>query len=177
MPQQAREVIKTVWLKKVIGWIKSDSPELKGRDRFLESSLKDAVSRLTKRLGEDMSMWQYGQENYHHVYLRHPLSDFLSDSLRNQLDCGPMPRGGNGFTVGSTSNTSNQSSGATFRMVVDLSDWEKTMFSNGPGQSGNPNSPYYKNLFSMWANDQFFIVPFSKSKIQENAREKTILIP
>ena len=177
VPENARGVITTVWLKKVIGWIKEDKPELNGRDQFLISCLQDALYQLRQKLGNDMNQWQYGQEDYHHALIKHPLSNVLGDSLRKIFECGPLPRGGNGFTPGATSTNDNQSSGATFRMVVDVGDWDKTLFSNAPGQSGDINSPFYNNLFSLWAEDKFFPVYFSKAKIKGSARETLKLNP
>jgi penicillin amidase len=60
---------------------------------------------------------------------------------------------------------------------VDVSDWEKTMFTNTPGQSGNPESQYYKNLFTAWANDKHFPVYFNREKVEMNTREKIWLVP
>jgi penicillin amidase len=76
-----------------------------------------------------------------------------------------------------TTNGDNQLSGATFRMVVDVADWDKAMFTNAPGQSGDPQSPFYKNLFSAWANDQYFPVYFSREKVEKAVAERSILKP
>ena len=67
--------------------------------------------------------------------------------------------------------------GASFRMVVDTKDWDRTMFTNTPGQSGDPDSPFYKNLFELWANDKHFPVYFSKPLIEKIAAEKLLFQP
>jgi penicillin amidase len=46
---------------------------------------------------------------------------------------------------------------------------------NTPGQSGNPDSPYYRNLFETWANDQYFPAYYSKEKIKSVTKEWIIL--
>lgn len=175
VPEQGREVIKSVSLKKVISWVKVDRPELQGRNQFLLACLEEAVENLKKKLGTDVSKWHYGQPAYHHVLIKHPLSNAVNDSLRSILECGPLARGGSSSTPGVTSNNDNQSHGATFRMVADLTDWDKTLFTNAPGQSGNPESPYYKNLFERWANDQHVPVYFSRDKIERASKEKWVL--
>ena len=48
-------------------------------------------------------------------------------NVRLRLDVGPAPRGGDGNTVGATGGADNQTSGASFRIVVDVGDWEKTL--------------------------------------------------
>lgn len=175
VPERGRDVIKSVSLKKVISWVKADRPELKGRNQFLLVCLEEAAESLRKKLGTDVSKWNYGQPAYHHVLIKHPLSNAVNDSLRAILECGPLARGGSSSTPGVTSNNDNQSHGATFRMVADLTDWDKTLFTNAPGQSGNPESPYYKNLFERWANDQHVPVYFSRDKIERASKEKWVL--
>lgn len=175
VPEKGRAVIKTVSLKSTIRWIKTRKQ--KERDSFFLASLEEAIQNLHKKLGDDLNQWQYGQAAYHHVLIKHPLSNAVNDSLRNVLECGPLPRGGSGSTPGVTSNTDNQTHGATFRIVADVTDWDNTWFTNAPGQSGNPESSFYKNLFERWANDQHFPVYFSREKIDKSVKEKTVLKP
>jgi penicillin amidase len=93
------------------------------------------------------------------------------------LDLGPMPRGGNSYTPGSTGGNNNQSSGASFRMIVNTGDWDAAIGTNGPGQSGDPDSPFYSNLFEPWAKDQYFPVYYSRNKIDSVAVSSYILKP
>jgi penicillin G amidase len=175
VPEKGREVIKTVSIKSTIRWIKT--LHQKERDSFVLACLQEAIHNLHKKLGDDLNQWQYGQPAYHHVLIKHPLSNAVNDSLRNVLECGPLPRSGSGSTPGVTSNTDNQTHGATFRIVADVSDWDNTWFTNAPGQSGNPESSFYNNLFERWATDQHFPVFFSREKINKSVKEKTILKP
>jgi penicillin G amidase len=175
VPEKGREIIKTVSLKSTLQWIKTRNQ--KELDLFFLASFEGAVQNLHKKLGDDLTQWQYGQPSYHHVLIKHPLSNAVNDSLRRVLECGPLPRGGSGSTPGVTSNTDNQTHGATFRIVADVTDWDNTWFTNAPGQSGNPESSFYKNLFEGWANDQHFPVYFSREKIDKSMKERTVLKP
>ncbi|MCW5910302.1 MAG: penicillin acylase family protein [Cyclobacteriaceae bacterium] len=177
VPEKARTVLKSVSSKKLILWIKANRPELGGHDRFLLTSLTEAVEALKKKLGDDDSKWQYGQTANHHVLIKHLLSNAVNDSIRKLLECGPLPRGGSASTPGVTGNGDNQSHGATFRMVADVTDWDKTLFTNAPGQSGDPASPFYRNLFEGWATDKHFTVYFSREKIEQVTAQKTRLLP
>jgi penicillin amidase len=176
---EVRNWISYIPLSKIIQWIlKADfvfENSQKNRDRFLIATLEDAILALGKKLGDDQSKWQYGKN--HFALIKHTLSNAVSDSLRNKLDAGPWPRGGYGATVGMTTNSENQQFGASFRMMADVSDWEKTVFTNTPGQSGDPSSHFYKNLFGAWAKDQHFTVYFSREMILQHSHEKTELIP
>src|SRR5690606_10339316 len=116
------------------------------------------VAYLEDLLSDDMNKWQYGQEKFKHTYMAHPLGNLVKDDVKARLDMGPLPRGGNGYTPGSTGGNNRQSSGASFRMIVNTGNWDAAVGTNGPGQSGNPDSPFYNNLFEPWAKDQFFPV-------------------
>jgi penicillin amidase len=149
----------------------------KGKDEFLGNAFIQAVEKLTVSLGDDMNNWQYGQEKYKHVYIQHQLSNAVSDIWKEKLDVGPVARGGNGYTPGSTGNNNNQTSGASFRIIVDTGDWDSAIGTNTPGQSGDPDSPFYQNLFDTWANDEYFPLYYTRGKIETALAEKVILRP
>lgn len=164
-------------LKRIIDWV--ENPELVYSEnaegqmtRFLLECFEKAVANLESRLGSDVNTWKYGQPDYKHITIQHALG--FADS---SLNLGPLPRGGNGYTPGSTGNNLDQSSGATFRMVVDVGNWDAAKGTNAPGQSGNPDSPFYDNLFKSWAEDEFFPVYYSKEKIEGAAATKQVLMP
>ncbi len=150
---------------------------LEGKDAVLIKSMEQGIEDLEERLGSDMSLWQYGQENFHHITLRHMLSKALSDDLRERFDIGPFPRGGSGYTVNMTGSGYNQSSGASFRIIADCSDWNNTVGTNCPGQSGNPESLHYKDLFEPWGKGQYFPVYFSRKKVKSAAESILQLDP
>jgi penicillin amidase len=177
VPANAKPLYTYLNVSKMLEWITTRRPELGNIDAFMMKSLEGAVADLTKKLGSDMNKWQYGQSSYHHVLIKHPLSNAVDEATRKKLEVGPLPRGGYGSTPGMTGNSDNQTSGASFRIVVDTKDWDLSMFTNTPGQSGNPDSPFYRNLFPLWANDQHFPVYFTKEKIKKYAAETITLNP
>jgi penicillin amidase len=140
---------------------------MRARDELLVAALTAAVGDLEQRLGRDMAGWRYGAPENHHAYLRHPLGTAVDARTRDLLEVGPMARGGYGSTVNQTGNGANQTSGASFRIIVDTSDWDRTVGMNTPGQSGDTRSPFYQNLFERWANDEFFPAFYSREKIEE----------
>ena len=150
---------------------------IQGRDEFLLQTLSQGIQNLKQKLGPEFKDWVYGQEDYKHALIRHPLSPALNEELRDRLNVGPAPRGGNGFTLGNTGSGDNQTSGASFRIFVDTRDWDNTLGMNTPGQVGDPDSPLYDNLFELWANDKVFPVFYSREKIESVLFEKLDLIP
>ncbi len=165
---------------KIIEWLilpdgRFGAQPIKARDELLLKSMKETIYNLEKKLGKDMNAWQYGQLNYKHVLIKHPLSNAVKEELRKMLDVGPAPRGGYGHTVNNTGGRDNQTHGASFRIIVDTGDWDRTLGINTPGQSGDPQNPHYKDLFEIWANDQYFPVFYSRRKI-ESVREGTFML-
>ncbi len=148
-----------------------------GRDAFLLDSLAQAVDTLTGKLGVDMEDWIYGQENYKHALIRHPLAPAVNEEMRERLNVGPLPRGGNSYTLGNTGSGDNQTSGASFRIFIDTRDWDNTLGMNTPGQVGDPDSPLYDNLFELWANDRVFPAFYSRDKIETVLYETLVLQP
>ena len=182
VPPHAQSLFKFIPVTRVIEWIVTVRPEfgsdpLAARNQFLIDALDGAIADLSKKLGPDIKKWQYGQASYHHVLIKHPLSNAVDETTRRRLEVGPLPRGGYGSTPGMTGGSDNQTSGASFRIVVDTKDWDTSMFTNAPGQSGNPDSPFYRNLFPIWANDQHFPVYFSREKVEMSAAEKETFVP
>ena len=146
------------------------------RDALLIRSLEEAVDNLVNRLGPDMNNWEYGQEKVHYIRMRHMLSSAVNDELREKLNLGPLPRGGSGTTVNNT-GSGNQTSGASLRIIADTGNWDNSVGTNNPGQSGNPDSPHYSDLFEMWANGDYFPLLYTRARVEASAERITILKP
>ncbi len=84
---------------------------------------------------------------------------------------------GNAFTLNNTGSSLRQTHGATFRIIVDTGDWDRCLASNAPGQSGDPDSKHYRDLFGLWAADGFFPLFFSREKVESVAAERIVLYP
>lgn len=153
------------------------SDPIQGRDQFLLDTLAQGIANLREKLGPNIENWVYGQADYKHATIRHPLAAAVNDEIREQLNVGPAPRGGNGFTVGANGSGDNQTSGASFRILIDTRDWDNTLGMNTPGQVGDPASPLYDNLFELWANDKLFPAFYSREKIESVLYETLDLVP
>ena len=182
VPAAAQRVMRGVQFKRVIDWLLAPSGEfgdhpIADRDTLLLTSLAQAVDDLQKKLGPDMSKWQYGQAKYKHALIHHPLTDAVSDDVRRKLDVGPLPRGGDSYTVGATGGGDNQTSGASFRIIANTGDWDNSVGSNTPGQSGDPRSPHYSDLFQLWARDKYFPVAYTRPRVESVAESVLVLTP
>ena len=169
-------------LSKVLSWMEEPgtlfgADALAARDRFIASTFSQAVEEALRRFGSDTSGWVLGQPSFKHTSFPHPLHARLSAEERARYSPGPMPRGGNAHTPNSTSGQDRQSTGASFRLIADLSDWDRSLMINAPGQSGDPRSPFYANLYGLWNGDGYFPARYSRGKVEEGAFSRTLLLP
>jgi penicillin G amidase len=182
VPENGRKYVSNISTHQMVEWLNlpdnkfGDNPTA-GRDSFLIQTLTSAFSELEKRLGRDVFQWKYGQVKNKHSLMKHPLSNAVNSEMKKRLEVGPLPRGGYSHTVGATGDSLNQAHGASFRLVVDTGDWDATLCTNTPGQSGNPDSPNYKNLFDLWAKDRYFPLFFSREKVESVTKERLVLVP
>lgn len=181
IPEESAKNI-SIPIKRIIEWLYlpdgsfGDDP-IAGRDALLKDALSSSLEMLKDKLGQNMNDWKYGQTAYKHILLKHPMSNAVTPDIREKLDVGPLPRGGYSLTVNNTGGQDNQPSGASFRVIIDTGNWDHTLATNTPGQNGNPDHHHYKNLFSLWAKDQFFPLFYSKKKVESVADYRTILSP
>lgn len=182
VPENVRNLVGSIAMTRVIQWVVnpslifSSTPE-QSRDTWLTESFEAAISALEKKLGPTPQNWQYGQKDYKHALIYHPLGRIVSEEWQAKLNAGPLPRGGYSFTPGANAYGDNNTSGASFRILVDTKDWEKTRGINTPGQSGNPESLFYKNLFPVWAKDEFVSIPYSKESVKSKSTEVQVFSP
>jgi penicillin amidase len=129
-------------------------------------------------LGPDRQGWAWGR--LHVARLAHPLSPLLDEATRARLAVGPTPRGGSGDTVGNTAYLADsfvQTGGATFRIVVDVGNWDGSLVMNSPGQSGDPDSAHYADLFEPWSRGEAFPLPYTRERVEAVTERRIRLRP
>lgn len=147
------------------------------RDALVNRSLAAAIAQTEAALGEDWSQWKWG--DLHKIRYRHPLLAIANESEAAMLRTPDLPRGGSGYTVNNTGYgaTFDVRGGASYRMVIDVGEWDNSIMTNTPGQSGNPADPHYQDLLPYWATDQSLPLLFSREAIDEAADKIIYLIP
>jgi len=182
VPKEAQAFIGQPNMKRVIDWLNAPDGRFgadpaTGRDELLARSLGEAVAELTKKLGADPGTWKWGQTQYHHALIRHPLTAIASPDVRARLNVGPYPRGGDSYTVSATGNADNQTSGGSLKIIADTENWDNSIGLNNPGQSGDPSSPHYRDLFEIWARGKYFPIFYTREKVESVTEERTAMSP
>jgi penicillin amidase len=169
VPKAALAYIGSISLTKAIDLLEAPdgrfgSNPIAGRNELLTTALREAVAELHQRLGDDMSKWKLGA--YHHAKILHPLDPALTPGQQALFDVGDLPRGGDAYTIDATGEDDNQTSGGSFKIVADTSNWDNSVGIDNPGQSGNVDSPHYRDLYPLWARGKYFPIFFSERKVQ-----------
>jgi len=156
-----------------------DAPSRQARDAqvaMLRKSLDEAWSEMQRLQGSDPSKWSWGQ--LHQVRFRHPLVQIRDAEA--VMDLGPVARPGDEYTVNATGYSGgsfDQVSGASYREILDLDDWDHSVAVNVPGQSGQPGSPHYSDLLPLWSEGKYFPLLYSREAVEKEATDKLALEP
>jgi penicillin amidase len=181
VPETARQVVGWMDLPAVVQVLSHPAaPPFTGdaeasRDKVLLNALRVAQSKLETAQGTDMRKTSWGKS--HTVRFRHPLDDVSQDEAL--FDRGPMARPGDGYTVNATYSDSSfeQESGASYREIFDLSDWDNSVGVNVPGQSGQPGSPHYDDLLPLWLAGGYFPLSYSRTAVDKQTVDVLELKP
>lgn len=179
VPKAAQQLIH-LSMSRMVQWLyapdgRFGADPIAGRDALLAKSLEEATADLTKRFGNNMEAWKLGA--YHYATIFHPLSPALKPEEQARFDVGHLPRGGDAYTIDATGGEDNQIAGGSLKVIFDTENWDDSIALNNPGQSGDVNSPHYRDLYELWARGKYFPIFFSQSHIESVTEEKIQLNP
>jgi penicillin G amidase len=137
----------------------------------LMASLEEGVRAIPALVGSNSrAAWQWGPTIP--LTFHHPLAGSLP-LVGSYMNVGPVPQAGTQTTVKQTTPTV----GPSMRMVVDFSDFEKSVQNITLGESGQFLSPYYKDQFDAWNNGRSFPMLFSDQAVDSGTTHLLVLEP
>jgi len=123
------------------------------------AGLVKAIAKLTETQGADWSTWRWGR--MHNRPFPHPFV--------KAFDLPTVERdGGTGAVM---------ADGASYREIMDTADWDRSVVTNVPGQSGQPESEFYGNLLPLWDKGEYFPMVYTRAKVDESTAHKLTLKP
>jgi penicillin amidase len=157
-------------------WFGEDGME--ARDATLRTALDGALDELTARLGPEMSAWRWG--DLHRVRFAGQLA--MIPDLAEMFTGGEAPLGGDEQTI--QQGLFEPDSGSydavvvpSWRQIIDLSDLDASVGTHTVGQSGNPASPHFRDLFPLWIKGEHHPLPFTRPAVEAEAEGILRLIP
>jgi penicillin amidase len=148
------------------------------RDALVLETLGAAFRDVAARLGEDTAAWRWG--DLHRIALRHPLLGRADPALAAAMEMPALPMGGSGDTPNNTRYLPSDflvRGGASWRMVLDVGNWDAARMTNSPGQSGVPGDPHYADLLEPWASLGDLPLLYSREAIEAATRLRIRLEP
>ena len=148
------------------------------RDAILLESLRSALAELNQRLGPDMTTWAWGR--LHHATFEPAVAVLADPQLRAQMSVGPLQTAGSASTPRAQAYRAGDFAvigGASVRLVMDVGAWDNSVAMNTPGQSDDPLSAHYRDLFPLWAQGSYVPLRFSRAAVDGDAEDVIHLSP
>ena len=121
-------------------------------EEIILRSFESAISRIENEVGINPSVWSWG--SLHTLTHPHPLGTQKLLDFVFGFNVGPYKSGGSTMTVNKGEyevlKSFDQSVGASFRRIVDLSNMNSTQFIIPTGQSGQQRSPHYNDQAGLY---------------------------
>jgi penicillin amidase len=182
-PEVAHKLIGDAHLAAVIDYLEHPDAALgadpgAARDAILLESLKAALAELKQILGPTMTLWTWGR--LHHATFEPAVAVLADRELRAQISVGPLEIPGSASTPRAQAYRPTDFSvtaGASVRMVMDVGAWDNSVVVNTPGQSDDPMSAHYRDLFPMWAEGSYVPLRFSRAAVERDAEDHIRLTP
>ena len=148
------------------------------RDWVLQTSLALAWANTVQLLGNDPRQWQWGK--LHHSLITHPFAGAVDDATRALINIGPIVKNGGANTPNLSSydpRNFRQLGGPSFRIVLDVGNWDNARAVNMPGQSGDSKSAHYRDLAELWRKGEYFPLLYSRQAVQAATVQRISLQP
>lgn len=183
VPPRARQLVPTIAASELIRLMREPDARLgpdpaRARDRLLDDALASGWVEATRLMGPDPAEWRWGR--LHEVRIAHPLSRIPAIAAAfPPIEGGES--GGDDYTVNARWVPDRRgfrtSGGASYLQVIDVGDWDNSLYLNAPGQSADPRSPHYRDQYAPWVKGEMHKLPFSRGAVDAAARSRTRLTP
>jgi penicillin amidase len=157
-------------------WDDLRTPQRESRDDIMREALVQARAEITTKMAREPSNWQWGR--LHKLTLTNQTLGTSGIGVVEKLfNRGPYELGGGSSVVNATGWDASKGYGVTatpsMRMVVDLSDFDKSRWINLTGVSGHAFTDNYTDQTDLWVKGETLPWAFSKGAV-EARREHTL---
>ncbi|WP_286830919.1 MULTISPECIES: penicillin acylase family protein [Kordiimonas] len=141
-------------------------------------AMRSTIKGLSEKYGPEWKNWRWGDDHIL-VQAHRPLSQvpFLKEHFELTTPIGGSTHTINVAGVSQSDSSQNQSTfGPSYRGIFDLSDLDKSLYAHPTGQSGNPLSNHYDDLFPLWRDGVYFKIE-TKDAVPKDSRHVLKLVP
>jgi penicillin amidase len=156
------------------------TPQVETRDEILLQALEKAVEELTETLGKNMSRWRWG-DLHTATFENQSLGQSGIGLIEAIFNRGPVPVDGTIATVNNTGYSPNHPYGVTivpsYRQIVDLGDFTRSVSMHTTGQSGHPYHRHYGDMIDPWRNIEYHPMLWQRANVEAGAEGALMLQP
>lgn len=183
VPERARTLVTEIAPSVLLGLLAKPDARLGAdpaatRDALFDAALAAAWKSAREQLGTNPVTWRW--TTLHQVRITHPLSRIPAIAAAFPAIEGEGS-GGDSYTVMARWLREGPgwriSGGASYLQVIDVGAWDNSMMLNLPGQSNDPRSPHYRDLYGPWSAGEMQPMLFSRTAIDAHAVGRTALRP
>ncbi|HEX2914273.1 MAG TPA: penicillin acylase family protein [Chloroflexia bacterium] len=151
-----------------------------GRDALLQKSLGQAVDYLSGKFGGNADDWKWGKL-HNLTFTETPIGDAVPAPLKPIMNLKTVEKAGDGTTVAASSYKYSvsyvQTSGQSFRGLMNLANFDDSLITNTIGQSGQPFSKHYGDNIDDWNGAGYHPFVFSDNAVEKQKDEVLTLQP
>jgi penicillin amidase len=156
------------------------TPLVEERDEILVLAIDDAVEELTKTLGQKMSNWTWG--DLHVAVFENPtLGQSGIGPIEALFNRGPVPVDGSLATVNNTGYSPSDPyvvrTVPSYRQIIDLKDFDRSVSMHTTGQSGHPFHRHYRDMIDSWRNFEYHPMLWNRQLVETVAEDHLTLTP
>jgi len=145
----------------------------------IADALAAVVQRLRRQHGSNPERWAWGRMRV--LVMHHPLGG-QSRLLGRIFNLAPVPCGGDTDTIAQAmvkplTPLAPADNLASLRAVIDVGAWGNSRFVLPGGQSGNPLSPHYGDLFPLWRRGEGVPIAWTAEEVRQATRHTLELAP
>lgn len=154
--------------------------EVEGSDQALRAALVRAVDQLTELLGKDMARWRWG-DLHAATFKNQSLGQSGIWPIERIFNRGPVEVDG---SIGTLNNTAYDlgvdyavETVPSYRQIIDLQDFSRSLSIHTTGQSGHAYHPHYDDMIDAWRNFQYHPMLWTRSQVEAAAEAHLRMIP
>jgi len=156
------------------------TPAVETRDEILLLALEGGVQDLTDTLGRRMDNWQWG-DIHTATFENQSLGQCGIALIESIFNRGPVSVDGTIATVNNTSYSISEPYGVStvpsYRQIVDLEDFARSVSMHTTGQSGHPYHSHYDDMIDPWRNIEYHPMLWERADAEADAEGVLVLRP
>jgi len=148
-----------------------------GIDDALVYALNQAVETLAKKLGPDMSKWQWGK--LHSISWSHP----FGLGPMKKMNVGPFPQIGADQTIRNASFSGQgktpfaDTDGPVLRHIMNMGKPDEALMVIDGSESGKYLDPHYSDMHHLWLESEYQTAVMEEAAVKKNAKSVLLLEP